>query len=583
MRCWVFILLAISVAGAAADNTLLLRPDGGDWRAGGYRDVAVLAVTEGRPVGAARFDVLVSNTQVVRCVAAFGNDGRAGGGLFPTCDAAIATDGLTRVVSVNSWRADAPSGTSRVATLRFDVQGLPGDFCTIALTNAILWSTAALPTNDSAVIAPCRELTQSAASAVLTVTVSGATSHSLNLTDLPPTLQRGRLYPVRLTAESAGEFVSSFDATLSFPTGAVEILDVSTLDRQRPVTWKLAGGQLRLLGAKTSTIWQWPGTQELATLWIAAREKSSENARQFDLIDGRLFVQSALASRGLPLSNTVHATSLSLPPQQTTLSSPPPTNIYLDSEFVTLVAVAVTNWTPWLVGGRLTFDPMRVVVADIQPTGFLTGATLTVDTNTFDSGIVPFVWSEFSKGDAETNGTLGLMNVRWHVTGSTLQRGALTCELFMADGIWNGYDTERPDTNLPFLIRFSPTDMDGDRIPDWWAIRYYGGETNVVADEDSDHDLMTAWQEYVSGTDPTNKDSFLGLISITLTNAADLAIRWSSVTGITYNLSRITNLHSSVDVVVASGIEGSGTTTTYTDTNAPNGWPIFYRVTVPEP
>ncbi len=583
MRPWMLILLAISAAAAAADNALLLQPDAGNWRAGGYHDVAVLAVTDGRPVGAARFDILVSNTQIVRCVAAFGNDVRASGGLIPLCDAASATSSLTRVLSVNSWRPDAPCGTSRVATLRFDVRGLPGDSCAIALTNAVLWSTAALPTNDSAAIAPCRELALSASSAVMTVTVSGASSHSMGLTALPPTLLRGRLYPVRLAAESGGEFVSGFDATVLFPTNAVEVLDVTTLDRQQPVTWGQADGQLRLLGTKSATVWQWPGAQDLAVIWIAAKETSAGAAGQFALTNGSLFAEPALESHRLPVSNSAVAFSLTPPPQRASMASPPSTNIYLNSEFATPVTVSVTNWTPWLIGGKLTFDPSRLVVAGIEPTGFLAGATLTVDTNMFGSGLVPFVWSDFSAGNVETNGTLDLMTVRWRVTGSTLQRGTMACEVFLADGIWNGYDTARPDTNLPFLIRFSPTDMDGDGIPDWWAIRYYGGETNVAADGDTDHDRMTAWAEYVARTDPTNKNSFLGIVSIARTNTADFTVGWSSVTGVLYTLDRATNLLRGFDTIVAEGVESAGPTMTYTDTNAPNPGPVYYRVMVPAP
>lgn len=583
MRLRLFLPLILFAGSAAADNRLILQPGPGDWRPGSYRDVGVLAVTEGRPLGAARFDILVSNTQAVRHVAVFGEQVMARGGLIPVSDAMPgAAAAFSRIASLNSRRPDAPLSTSRVATLRFQVTGAPGEACTIILTNAELWSTAALPTNETAEIAPCRPLELTSNALDYSFTVSGAEGHEVTLAGLPADWIQGRLYPVRLTAESAGEFVSGFDVTLSYPTGALEVLDVSTLDRQRPVTWSAGGGQLRLLGVKSSAVREGSGVQDLATLWLAARDTAPGAGEEVSLAGGHLLTAPALDSHTLPVSNITCSIHRISPAQRAHLAPPPSTNIYLNSEFETPVAVEVAAWTPWLVGGWLTFDPARVIVLDIQPTGLLTEAAFTTDTNTFTSGVVPFIWSDFSRADLATNGVLELLNIRWHVTGGTLDRSTMLCTLTLADGFRNGLDTVLCDTNLPFLIRFSPTDMDGDGIPDWWAIEYYGGETNVLASGDTDEDRVTAWQEFVCRTIPTNGASFLRVASFTRTNS-DVVVRWAGVTGVTYTLTCGTNLFRGALELVAEGIEGEAPFTTHTDTNAPATGPLFYRVGVPTP
>lgn len=583
MRWRCLVPLVLTAGHVAADNTMLLRPDDGGWRSGGHRDVVVLASSEGRPLGAVRFDIVVTDTQTVRCVAVFGDRVAAAGGLIPLCDdAAMSASGVTRVAAFNAWRPDAPWGTSRVATLRFRVTGEPGDSCLIIVTNIALWSTAALPTNETEASAPCRELPVSLTSLALPVVVSGAAGHRLDLAAVPSSPRQGALYPIRLTADSRGELLAAFDATLTWPTGAVEILDVSTLDRRRMITWYRDGNRLRLLGLQGADLTQPRGMLDLATLWLALRDTPVTAEERLELSEGRLLTGPAAESAPLTVSNSVYAIHRMPPVQQAFLTAPPPTHIVVGGEFVTALSLDPGTWTPWLVGGRFLFDPARLQVLAVHPTGLLAGAAFTVDTNTFTSGCVPFTWSDFSAGDRATNDVLDLLTVCWRVTGATLESGVVRGELFLADGIWNGWDTAAPVTHLPFRIRFSPTDMDGDGIPDWWAIQYYGGETNVGAGSDTDLDGMTAWDEYVARTDPTNRLSRLEMLAICRAGP-DVSVAWSSVTGVVYRLRRSTNLLETFGTVVADGIEVAAPTHTFTDTNAPLVPQLFYRVTVPTP
>lgn len=50
-------------------------------------------------------------------------------------------------------------------------------------------------------------------------------------------------------------------------------------------------------------------------------------------------------------------------------------------------------------------------------------------------------------------------------------------------------------------------DTDGDAIPDWWALKYFGS-VGLVGNADADGDGVTNYQEYVNGTDP--KDYYNG-------------------------------------------------------------------------
>jgi hypothetical protein len=55
-------------------------------------------------------------------------------------------------------------------------------------------------------------------------------------------------------------------------------------------------------------------------------------------------------------------------------------------------------------------------------------------------------------------------------------------------------------------------DSDGDGIPDWWMLQYFGHPTGQAGDhsraqDDFDGDGMSNLQEFLAGTDPTNPNS----------------------------------------------------------------------------
>lgn len=113
-------------------------------------------------------------------------------------------------------------------------------------------------------------------------------------------------------------------------------------------------------------------------------------------------------------------------------------------------------------------------------------------------------------------------------------------------------------------------------------LQQYGLLTDGSADyTDPDHDGLNNWQEWVCGTDPTNRLSVLRLLSPSVTST-DAAFTWQSVAGVNYFLGRSANLAVPF-TLLATNIVGQAGTTTYTDNNATGAGPFFYRVGVKSP
>ncbi len=58
-------------------------------------------------------------------------------------------------------------------------------------------------------------------------------------------------------------------------------------------------------------------------------------------------------------------------------------------------------------------------------------------------------------------------------------------------------------------LQLDVSDEDGDGIPAFWEILYFGGSTNAVAHVDSDNDGLTNHEEYIAMTDPWDPESAL--------------------------------------------------------------------------
>jgi hypothetical protein len=63
------------------------------------------------------------------------------------------------------------------------------------------------------------------------------------------------------------------------------------------------------------------------------------------------------------------------------------------------------------------------------------------------------------------------------------------------------------NSSTAFTAVYSIVDLDGDDLPDWWEVKYFGAITEQSGSDDYDNDGYSNLQEYASGTDPTVKNA----------------------------------------------------------------------------
>jgi hypothetical protein len=108
----------------------------------------------------------------------------------------------------------------------------------------------------------------------------------------------------------------------------------------------------------------------------------------------------------------------------------------------------------------------------------------------------------------------------------------------------------------------------------------YGLRVDGTADSvDSDGDGLSNLAEWRCGTVPTNAGSVLKLLA-PQTEGKNVLVQWLSVSGINYFLERSTNLSGAPAFRPLATKYGGAGMTGFTDTNAPMGGQIFYRIGV---
>ena len=127
-------------------------------------------------------------------------------------------------------------------------------------------------------------------------------------------------------------------------------------------------------------------------------------------------------------------------------------------------------------------------------------------------------------------------------------------------------------------------DTDGDGIPDWWMLQYFGHATGQAGDssrpqDDADGDGMSNLQEYIAGTNPTDASSVFRLqISSSISPTLSLKLNWPAVPGRNYQVQLKTNL---TDLVwlnaagIVGVLGGQGSFTVPFSSTQPSS---FYRI-----
>ena len=82
-------------------------------------------------------------------------------------------------------------------------------------------------------------------------------------------------------------------------------------------------------------------------------------------------------------------------------------------------------------------------------------------------------------------------------------------------------------------------DSDGDGIPDWWMIQYFGHPTGMASDasrpqDDFDHDGMSNLQEYIAGTDPTKAGSIFKIQMSFVVATNGVVLSWPATSASSY-------------------------------------------------
>lgn len=123
-------------------------------------------------------------------------------------------------------------------------------------------------------------------------------------------------------------------------------------------------------------------------------------------------------------------------------------------------------------------------------------------------------------------------------------------------------------------------DEDADGIGDTWEYDYFGRLGRATEDGDVDGDQFPDLFEFVAGTHPDDRTSFLGITGLAYPSARiPYVITWSSVSNHTYRVERADALAPGAFGNVTSGIAATPPSNVHTD-YPPAADTLFYRIVV---
>jgi hypothetical protein len=115
------------------------------------------------------------------------------------------------------------------------------------------------------------------------------------------------------------------------------------------------------------------------------------------------------------------------------------------------------------------------------------------------------------------------------------------------------------------LNNWPAVDSDGDGIPDWWMIQYFGHPTGQAGDlsraqDDADGDGMSNLQEFLAGTIPTDPASVLVLHIAADASGTNVLMNWAVAPGknFHYQVLSATNLSDAVWTVFPGSVGAIG-------------------------
>lgn len=136
----------------------------------------------------------------------------------------------------------------------------------------------------------------------------------------------------------------------------------------------------------------------------------------------------------------------------------------------------------------------------------------------------------------------------------------------------------QPVTNEFLVTAFADTNANG--IPDGWELQYFGSLTNVTATSNADGDVHLDREEYITGTDPIDPDSFfrVHIADVLAAGPPQFGLRWVGVSNRIYRVERVLDVISEYEPV-SGDLPAQDPTNEYTET-PPDSDIFYYRVRV---
>ncbi len=109
-------------------------------------------------------------------------------------------------------------------------------------------------------------------------------------------------------------------------------------------------------------------------------------------------------------------------------------------------------------------------------------------------------------------------------------------------GLSFGHVSRLQDVFAALLPPAANADSDGDGIPDWWMIQYFGHISGQAGDlslpqDDPNGTGMTTLQDYIAGTNPTDPTSiFQVLVAPAISPGGNVTLFWTAVAGRSYSV-----------------------------------------------
>ncbi|OGV42537.1 MAG: hypothetical protein A2X46_04530 [Lentisphaerae bacterium GWF2_57_35] len=201
------------------------------------------------------------------------------------------------------------------------------------------------------------------------------------------------------------------------------------------------------------------------------------------------------------------------------------------------------------------------------------GATLTMAVT--NHAALTWLWDTNVWLETDCEGSGAVQSVEgWHRLGTTVVVTA-EADIYYHFTNWTGELPPGSAQDNPLLLampsrrsvmaHFVP-DLATNQTPVWWLAEH--GLTNqawdVEAELDQDGDRLWTWQEWLAGTDPTNRFSVLEALSPGQALSGGFIVRWSSVAGRTYRIMQSTNLAGTGFQLVTNQLSATPSVNVYT-------------------